>query len=58
MYDGGRRSHTRCFGSGTRAEERIRTGDAGKRKIVPGSLPILHNLRKLGFIDIYEQAGF
>jgi hypothetical protein len=22
----------------------------GKRKIVPGSLPILHNLRKLGFI--------
>jgi homoaconitase/3-isopropylmalate dehydratase large subunit len=30
----------------------------GKRKIVPGSMPILNNLRKHGLTDIYEQAGF
>ncbi|KAJ5184042.1 hypothetical protein N7492_001658 [Penicillium capsulatum] len=30
----------------------------GKRKIVPGSMPILHNLRKLGLADVYEAAGF
>lgn len=31
---------------------------SGKRKIVPGSMPILNNLRKTGMIDIYEAAGF
>ncbi len=30
----------------------------GKRKVVPGSMPILNNLRKHGLTDIYEQAGF
>jgi homoaconitase/3-isopropylmalate dehydratase large subunit len=30
----------------------------GKRKIVPGSMPILNNLRKHGLTNIYEQAGF
>jgi homoaconitase/3-isopropylmalate dehydratase large subunit len=30
----------------------------GKRKVVPGSRPILHDLRKRGFADIYERAGF
>lgn len=30
----------------------------GKRKVVPGSLPILQNLRDLGLADIYEKAGF
>lgn len=30
----------------------------GKRRVVPGSLPILNRLKKLGFVDIYEKAGF
>ncbi|KAK6068988.1 aconitase family protein [Seiridium cupressi] len=30
----------------------------GKRKVVPGSLPILHELEEKGFADIYRQAGF
>lgn len=30
----------------------------GKRKVVPGSLPILHKLRELGLADVYEAAGF
>lgn len=30
----------------------------GKRKVVPGSLPILNRLKALGFTDIYTQAGF
>ncbi|KAJ5128157.1 hypothetical protein N7448_008936 [Penicillium atrosanguineum] len=30
----------------------------GKRKVVPGSMPILHRLRQLGLTDIYEDAGF
>jgi len=30
----------------------------GKRKVVPGSRPILHELRQLGFSDIFERAGF
>ncbi|KAK8128960.1 aconitase family protein [Apiospora sp. TS-2023a] len=30
----------------------------GKRKIVPGSRPILDMLRKSGLADIYERAGF
>ncbi|KAL7920082.1 hypothetical protein ACQKWADRAFT_315064 [Trichoderma austrokoningii] len=29
-----------------------------KRKVVPGSLPILDRLRKLGLVKIYEDAGF
>jgi homoaconitase/3-isopropylmalate dehydratase large subunit len=33
-------------------------GKEGKRKIVPGSMPILNNLRKNDLINIYEQAGF
>ena len=30
----------------------------GKRKVVPGSRPILNNLRKHGLTDIFEQAGW
>ncbi|KAF2104217.1 aconitase iron-sulfur domain-containing protein [Rhizodiscina lignyota] len=30
----------------------------GKRKVVPGSKPILHDLRAWGLADVYEQAGF
>lgn len=30
----------------------------GKRKVVPGSRPILDKLRKSGLATIYEQAGF
>jgi homoaconitase/3-isopropylmalate dehydratase large subunit len=30
----------------------------GKRKVVPGSMPILYRLRKLRLCDIYEDAGF
>jgi homoaconitase/3-isopropylmalate dehydratase large subunit len=36
----------------------LRPVKAGKRKVVPGSLPILHKLKGLGFVEIYEQAGF
>lgn len=35
-----------------------RPSKAGKRKVVPGSRPILHNLRKHGLTDIFEQAGW
>ena len=30
----------------------------GKRRVVPGSLPILNRLKELGFVDVYEKAGF
>ncbi|KAB5529007.1 aconitase family protein [Coniochaeta sp. 2T2.1] len=30
----------------------------GKRKVVPGSRPILHDLEEGGLADIYRQAGF
>ncbi|KAL4768701.1 aconitase iron-sulfur domain-containing protein [Aspergillus nidulans var. acristatus] len=30
----------------------------GKRMVVPGSLPIVSNLRVLGLLDVFEQAGF
>ena len=30
----------------------------GKRRVVPGSLPILNRLKELGFVNIYEKAGF
>lgn len=30
----------------------------GKRKVVPGSRPIIHKLKELGLTDIYEKAGF
>lgn len=30
----------------------------GKRKVVPGSRPILDNLRKHGLVDVFEQAGW
>ncbi|PTB36660.1 hypothetical protein M441DRAFT_449504 [Trichoderma asperellum CBS 433.97] len=32
--------------------------DGKKRKVVPGSLPILDRLRNLGLAQIYEDAGF
>ncbi|KAH8121897.1 hypothetical protein FP744_10002942 [Trichoderma asperellum] len=32
--------------------------DGKKRKVVPGSLPILDRLRTLGLAQIYEDAGF
>lgn len=35
-----------------------RPGKRGVRKVVPGSLPILHKLRESGLINIYENAGF
>ncbi|KAJ6137074.1 hypothetical protein N7471_003560 [Penicillium samsonianum] len=30
----------------------------GKRKVVPGSIPILYRLSELGLYDIYADAGF
>lgn len=30
----------------------------GKRKVVPGSMPILNRLRELGLSQVYEDAGF
>jgi len=30
----------------------------GKRKVTPGSVPILAKLRRLGLLKVYEQAGF
>jgi len=30
----------------------------GKRKVVPGSRPILHDLRERGLAKVYEDAGF
>jgi homoaconitase/3-isopropylmalate dehydratase large subunit len=30
----------------------------GKRKVVPGSRPILHDLRERGLADVYEKCGF
>lgn len=30
----------------------------GKRKVVPGSMPILRRLRALGLAGVYETAGF
>ncbi|KAL4789412.1 aconitase iron-sulfur domain-containing protein [Aspergillus venezuelensis] len=30
----------------------------GKRMVVPGSLPIVSNLRALGLLDFFEHAGF
>lgn len=32
--------------------------EKGKRKVVPGSMPILQRLRDLKLADIYEEAGF
>ncbi|KAL7947516.1 aconitase iron-sulfur domain-containing protein [Trichoderma barbatum] len=32
--------------------------DGKKRKVVPGSLPILDRLQKLGLAQVYEDAGF
>ncbi|KAJ5097845.1 hypothetical protein N7532_004846 [Penicillium argentinense] len=43
-------------------EQGMKTGQKpvnyGKRKVVPGSMPILRRLRQLGLTDIYERAGF
>lgn len=36
----------------------LKPGTQGKRKVVPGSLPILHDLKERGLDDIYRQAGF
>ena len=30
----------------------------GKRKVVPGSLPIVSRLKELGLFDVYRDAGF
>jgi aconitase A len=30
----------------------------GKRHVVPGSLPIVERLRKMGLLEVYETAGF
>ncbi|KAL4894255.1 hypothetical protein BDV59DRAFT_207278 [Aspergillus ambiguus] len=39
-------------------EKGLKPVPQGKRKVVPGSMPILHRLRKLGLIEVYEKAGF
>ena len=43
-------------------EEGLRQGlrpiGKGKRKVVPGSMPILHRLRELHLTEMYENAGF
>lgn len=36
----------------------LRPCPKGKRKVVPGSLPIVDMLRRTGLADVYEQAGF
>jgi homoaconitase/3-isopropylmalate dehydratase large subunit len=36
----------------------LRPTGQGKRKVVPGSLPILHRLKQLGLYEVYEKAGF
>ncbi|OGM47661.1 aconitase family protein [Aspergillus bombycis] len=36
----------------------LRPSVKGKRKIVPGSMPILYRLRQLGLVEVYEEAGF
>lgn len=41
---------------GLKHGQRPRKG--GKRKVVPGSMPILHSLRQLNLIDVYQDAGF
>lgn len=30
----------------------------GRRVVVPGSMPIVRNLKKLGLLDVFEEAGF
>ncbi|KKK20509.1 aconitase family protein [Aspergillus rambellii] len=36
----------------------LKPGPHGTRKVVPGSMPILHRLRELELTTIYEDAGF
>ncbi|KAH8660471.1 aconitase family protein [Xylariales sp. PMI_506] len=36
----------------------LQPADHGKRKVVPGSRPILHELEELGLNDIYRRAGY
>ncbi|KAB8265420.1 hypothetical protein BDV32DRAFT_144709 [Aspergillus pseudonomiae] len=36
----------------------LRPSVKGKRKVVPGSMPILHRLRQLSLVEVYEEAGF
>ncbi|KAJ5584783.1 aconitase family protein [Penicillium hispanicum] len=36
----------------------LKPSKKGKRKVVPGSMPILHRLRELHLAEIYEDAGF
>ncbi|KAJ5240263.1 hypothetical protein N7468_004882 [Penicillium chermesinum] len=36
----------------------LKPATKGKRKVVPGSLPILNRLQELGLTQIYEDAGF
>lgn len=35
-----------------------RPSKIGKRKVVPGSRPIINNMRKHGLTDIFEKAGW
>ncbi|KKA19926.1 hypothetical protein T310_6086 [Rasamsonia emersonii CBS 393.64] len=39
-------------------KKRLKPVKRGKRKVVPGSLPILQRLQELGLTDVYEKAGF
>jgi len=36
----------------------MKPGFHGNRKVVPGSRPILHDLKERGLLGIYTQAGF
>lgn len=39
-------------------EQGLKPVTKGKRKVVPGSMPIMRRLREFGLFDIYEDAGF
>ena len=39
-------------------QQGLRPSKTGKRKVVPGSLPIQRKLKSLGLTEVYEQAGF
>jgi homoaconitase/3-isopropylmalate dehydratase large subunit len=36
----------------------VRPIKTGKRKVVPGSMPITNKLRKFGLLKVYEEAGY
>jgi homoaconitase/3-isopropylmalate dehydratase large subunit len=36
----------------------VRPIKTGKRKVIPGSMPITNKLRKFGLLKVYEEAGY